>query len=292
MTASSSSPCAPPVSFAGHRVPRKPLVKNRAYFAAANDAIAAGYRPCKRCRPLDTDGRPPAWVARLLDAVEREPQTRRSDADLRRAGIDPIRARRYFQKHYGMTFQAYCRRRRMGEALRQIQRGAKLDDVALGNGYESHSGFREAFTRLFGLPPGQGRTAGCVVVAWTESPVGPLLLGANDEGVCLLEFTDRQALERQIAALRRHFACAIVPGTHPHLEQLQRELSAYFAGTLRQFTAPLVYPGTAFQRQVWGQLRQIPYGETQSYEDIARAVGAHGPSAPWGRPTAATASRS
>ena|SRR5947209_5448869 len=255
---------------------RKPLAKNREYYATAKEAIASGYRPCKRCRPLDSNGRPPKWVAQLLDAVERDPQTRRSDADLRRAGIDPIRARRYFQKQYGMTFQAYCRGRRMGEALRQIKRGAKLDDVALGNGYESHSGFREAFTRLFGLPPGQGRTAGCIVVGWAESPVGPLLMGANDDGVCLLEFTDRRALETQIATLRRRFGCAIVPGTHPHLDRLLCELTAYFARTLRQFTVPLIYPGSAFQCKVWDQLLRIPYGETRSYEEIARAVGTPG----------------
>jgi AraC family transcriptional regulator, regulatory protein of adaptative response / methylated-DNA-[protein]-cysteine methyltransferase len=255
---------------------RKPLPKNREYYATAKAAIAAGYRPCKRCRPLQTDGQPPDWVAQLLGDVERDPQARQRDKDLRRAGIDPARARRYFQKHYGMTFQAYCRGRRMGEALQQIKRGAALDDVALGNGYDSHSGFRDAFTRLFGMPPGKGRTAGCVVVGWVESPVGPLLMGANDDGVCLLEFTDRRALETQIATVRRRFACALVPGTHAHLDRLQSELAAYFAGTLQEFTVPLVYPGSPFQCKVWEQLRQIPYGATRSYEQVARAVGTPG----------------
>jgi AraC family transcriptional regulator, regulatory protein of adaptative response / methylated-DNA-[protein]-cysteine methyltransferase len=252
---------------------RKPLPKNREYYATARAALFAGYRPCKRCRPLATDGQPPDWVARLLAEVDRDPQTRWRDQDLRRQGIDPARARRYFHKHYGMTFQAFCRGRRMAEAFRQIKRGKKLDDVALGNGYESHSGFREAFARTFGRPPGQARAAGCIVVRWAESPVGPLLMGATDEGVCLLEFTDRRALEAQIATVRRRFACAIVPGTHAHLEQLQAELNDYFAGTRREFTVPLVYPGSPFQQRVWQQLLQIPYGETCSYDDVARAVG-------------------
>lgn len=252
---------------------RKPLAKNREYYATARAAIFAGYRPCKRCRPLETDGRPPEWVARLLAAVERDPQARWRDQDLRQLAIDPARARRYFHQHYGMTFHAYCRGRRMGEALHQIKNGARLDDVALGNGYESHSGFREAFARTFGRPPGQGRTAGCVVVTWVESPLGPLLMGATDDGVCLLEFTDRRALETQLSAVRRHFASAIVPGEHKQLLRLQDELKRYFAGSLREFTVPLVYPGTPFQRKVWEQLRKIPYGETRSYEDIARAVG-------------------
>jgi AraC family transcriptional regulator of adaptative response/methylated-DNA-[protein]-cysteine methyltransferase len=252
---------------------RKPLPKNREYYATAKQALFAGYRPCKRCRPLETDGQPPAWVAQLLGAVEADPQARWRDADLRRVAIDPARARRYFVKHYGMTFQAYCRGRRMNEALQQIKRGAQLDDVALGNGYNSHSGFRDAFARTFGRPPGKGREAGCVVVAWAESPLGPLLMGATDDGVCLLEFTDRRALETQIDTVRRRFRCAVVPGNHKYLDQLQDELERYFARKLQKFRVPLVYPGTPFQQRVWDELLKIPYGETRSYEDVARAVG-------------------
>jgi AraC family transcriptional regulator of adaptative response/methylated-DNA-[protein]-cysteine methyltransferase len=252
---------------------QRTLAKNREYYATAKEALFAGYRPCKRCRPLETDGRPPEWVAQLLGEVERDPKRRWRDRDLRRLAVDPARARRYFVKHYGMTFQAYCRGRRMNEALVQIKRGARLDDVALGNGYDSHSGFRDAFARTFGKPPGRGHDAGRIVVGWMESPVGPLLIGATDAGVCLLEFTDRRALETQIATVRRCFRCAVVPGNHTHLDRLHDELERYFAGTLRTFRVPLVYPGTPFQCKVWNELLRIPYGETRSYEDIAIAVG-------------------
>src|SRR5437867_3058697 len=81
---------------------RKPLPRNREYFASAKDALFAGYRPCKRCRPMETDGRPPDWVGRLLVEVERNPIGRLRDADLRARAIDPARARRYFNQHYGM----------------------------------------------------------------------------------------------------------------------------------------------------------------------------------------------
>jgi AraC family transcriptional regulator of adaptative response/methylated-DNA-[protein]-cysteine methyltransferase len=255
---------------------RKPLPRNQEYYATAKEALFAGYRPCKRCRPLDTEGRPPDWVERLLAAVERDPAARWRDADLRTLAIDPARARRYFREKYGMTFQAYCRGRRMGEALQQIRRGVALDDVALGHGYESHSGFREAFARTFGQPPGRSRQAGCIVTAWVESPLGPLLVGATEEGICLLEFTDRRALETQFATLRRRFACAIVPGKQAHIDQLQEELAQYFAGTRTQFDVPVIYPGSPFQHAVWEQLLRIPYGETRSYEDVARALGAVG----------------
>jgi AraC family transcriptional regulator of adaptative response/methylated-DNA-[protein]-cysteine methyltransferase len=99
-------------------------------------------------------GASPEWVTRLLDAVETNPERRLRDGDVRALGIDPARARRYFLEHYGMTFHAYCRGRRLAGALRQLRGGAALDDVALGTGWESHSGFREAFARTFGTSPG------------------------------------------------------------------------------------------------------------------------------------------
>jgi AraC family transcriptional regulator of adaptative response/methylated-DNA-[protein]-cysteine methyltransferase len=255
---------------------RTPLPKNREYFASAAQAALAGYRPCKRCRPLEVDGRPPPWVADLLEQVHAASGGRVSDKQLRSQGIDPARARRYFLEHYGMTFQAYCRGRRLGEALQQIHDGAGLDAVTLGNGYESHSGFREAFSRTFGQPPGRGRSAGAVLVDWAESPLGPLVLGVTDRGVCLLEFAEPNRLNGQLVRLRRRFAAPIVPGRHDLLAQLKDELRRYFAGTLRAFRVPLHYPGTAFQRRVWEGLLQIPYGETRSYEALAEAVGCRG----------------
>jgi AraC family transcriptional regulator of adaptative response/methylated-DNA-[protein]-cysteine methyltransferase len=253
---------------------RKPLARNVQYFASVKEAIFAGFRPCKRCRPLDTDGRPPAWVQMLLTAVERDPAARLGAKQLRKLNIDPARARRYFLKHYGMTFQAYCRGRRMSEALQQIREGAPLDDVGLGHGYESTSGFREAFQQTFGKPPGRARTEDCIVTDWIESPIGPFVAGCTPAGICLMEFSDRRMLEAQFATLRKRFGCAIVPGKHEHLDRLKAELGEYFAGTRRQFAVPLIYPGTAFQQRVWNGLLKIPYGETCSYEDLANAVGA------------------
>lgn len=255
---------------------RAALPENRQFFGSAREAVFAGYRPCKRCRPLATNGRPPEWVARLLGEVEKNPARRLRDADLRAWEIDPARARRYFLKNYGMTFQAYSRGRRMSKALTQIRRGAPLDDVTLGHGYDSHSGFRDAFQRTFGQPPGQSRQADCITVGWVESPVGPLLLGACNDGVCLLEFTDRRALETQMAILRKRFGCAIVPGNHESLDRLRDELSRYFAGTLTEFTVPLHYPGSPFQKAVWDGLCKIPYGATLSYEGLADRVGTPG----------------
>lgn len=252
---------------------RKPHLENVEFFASAREAVFAGFRPCQRCRPMSTNGQPPEWVQDLFSTIDRDPTARYSDSYLRAQGIDPARARRFFLKNYGMTFQAYCRGRRLGKSLEQIRLGADLDDVALGNGYTSHSGFREAFVRTFGQAPGQSRSADCVVTTWIESPLGPFIAAATTEGLCLLEFTDRRMLEAQFVTLRRRFKRAIVPGENDHLNRLKDELSKYFDGTLKKFGVKLVYPGTPFQERVWEELLRIPYGATVSYEDIAKKIG-------------------
>lgn len=254
---------------------RKPLARNVEYFRTVKEAMFAGFRPCKRCRPLEVPGAHPEWVAGLLDRLEREPDRRIRDSDLRAAGVEPEKARRYFQQRYGMTFHAFARGYRLRRAFEQLRRGVKLDEVAMSHGFESHSGFRDAFERLVGQPPGRGRSSECVTVCWIESPVGPLVAGATDRGVCLLEFSDRRMLEAQLASVRQRIG-AVLPGTHPLLEQLRGEIAEYFAGTRRAFSVPLVYPGTPFQVRVWDALRHIPYGETYSYEKLAWAVGAPG----------------
>ena len=251
---------------------RKPLKRNTVFYRNAKEALFAGFRPCKRCRPLDTDGRPPDWVGKLLKLVDKDPEARIRDAEIRDMGIDPARARRYFQTHYNMTFQAYCRSRRLGTALQRIREGHPLDDVILGHGFESHSGFRDAFRRTHGKAPGDSREATCVWTKLIETPLGPIILGATPHGACLLEFSDRRMLESQFETLRQRFRCAIVPGENEHLIQLEKELADYFAGKLKDFKTPLVYPGTPFQERVWNALRRIPYGETRSYEDLGRSI--------------------
>jgi AraC family transcriptional regulator of adaptative response/methylated-DNA-[protein]-cysteine methyltransferase len=251
---------------------RKPLPKNVEYFATARAALVAGYRPCKRCRPLEVDDGPP-WASQLLAEVERDPASRITDRELSARGIDPATARRHFLRRYGMTFQAFARARRLAGALQQIRNGGALDAAAFDCGYESHSGFREAFARTFGDSPRRLRQRDCVRVSWLDSPLGPLVAGATADGVCLLEFSDRRMLETQLATVRRLFAAPVVPGSNDHLEALRAELAAYFAGELRSFSVPLVYPGTPFQVRVWNALRAIPFGETRSYEDLAKTVG-------------------
>lgn len=110
-------------------------------------------------------------------------------------------------------------------------------------------------------------------VAWFDSPVGMLVGGATNDAVVLLQFADDMPRADVITLLERRYARPISETGNPHLTVLSAELASYFSGTLKQFSVPLTYDGSGFQRDVWGELLKIPYGETRSYQDIADALG-------------------
>jgi AraC family transcriptional regulator of adaptative response/methylated-DNA-[protein]-cysteine methyltransferase len=261
---------------------RKPKPEHLRFFSSAREAVFAGFRPCLRCRPMHARATP-AWVDRLVQAASRADR-RLTDADLRRMKLEPATVRRFFLKQYGMTFHAFARGRRLSDAFQRLRAGASLDEVAM-TGFESHSGFRDAFVRTFGDAPARSRTADHIVVSWIETPLGPMIAGATSSGLCLLEYTDRRMLEGQVETMRRRFTTArrqgdpahpvaAIPGESPFIDAARDQLARYFSGALREFTVPLVAPGTPFQERVWHELLKIPHGQTRSYEDLARAVGA------------------
>jgi AraC family transcriptional regulator, regulatory protein of adaptative response / methylated-DNA-[protein]-cysteine methyltransferase len=134
----------------------------------------------------------------------------------------------------------------------------------------------EDFASHFGEPADGVRSAECVLAAWLPTPLGPMVAAATARGVCLLEFTDRGRLERQLTILRRRLRLDVVRGENDHLIRLREELGQYFAGRRRAFELPLHTTGTPFQERVWQELQRIPYGETRSYVAVAEALGCPG----------------
>ena len=252
---------------------KKPARENVDFFATAGEALHSGYRPCLRCNPMDPDRRPPKLIERLRAEVERAPGGRLTDKELAALSIDPSTARRQFKRHYGMTFQAYHRARRMGLALRQVHRGARVEEAQNESGYVSASGFRDAFARIFGEAPTTAKNRGGLFAQRIETPLGAMLAIADDEGLRLLEFVDRRAMERELSILRRRLRTNVVPGEHPHLTAIGEELADYFAGKNLEFDVPLAPIGSEFEQKVWKLLGSIPVGETRSYSWMAERLG-------------------
>jgi AraC family transcriptional regulator of adaptative response/methylated-DNA-[protein]-cysteine methyltransferase len=252
---------------------RKPKRENVEFFPSAADALHHGYRPCKLCTPLEAPGEAPDWLRPFLDDVHAAPEKRWKDQDLRDRGLEPDRVRRWFQKHHGVTFHAYGRALRLAMAFGRIQEGVGVAAAAYGAGYESLSGFAEAFAKTTGEAPARSQTLRLVTVTRILTPLGPMVAGATGAGVCLLEFADRRMLETQIERIEKALDARALPGISPHVALLERQLAEYFAGTRRTFTVPLVTAGTPFQERVWQALQEIPCGETRSYQDQANAIG-------------------
>jgi AraC family transcriptional regulator of adaptative response/methylated-DNA-[protein]-cysteine methyltransferase len=248
------------------RTPREDQLE---FFATTRDALFAGYRACKRCRPMDREDKVPEWLKPLLNAVDHDQHARWTDADIRAFKVSPDRVRRWFQKNHGMTFHAYARSRRLGLALDQIRRGTSVVSSALDHGYDSLSGFNEAFRHALGTNPRTAKNATIVHVTRIITPLGPMIAAATDTAVCLLEFADRRMLELQLRRVQKHFNAFFLAASNSILEGLKSELARYFDGTLQQFTVPVVAPGSDFQRAVWAKLQEIPFGSTASYSGIA-----------------------
>ena len=252
---------------------KRPRVENVEFFPTVNEALHGGYRPCLLCRPMDTIKPAPPLVERLRRTVEAAADGRVTDKDLAAMGVEPSTARRQFQAYHGMTFHAYQRARRMGLALRDVKSGRPVIEVQLERGYESTSGFREAFARVFGAPPRGAKDAACLMARRLETPLGTMLALADDAGLRLLEFVDRRGLERELVQIRRRLKCAIVPGNHAILDRTAGQLTEYFAGQRKHFDLPLAPVGSVFQLRVWRELGRIPPGQTRSYADMAKRLG-------------------
>lgn len=105
-----------------------------------------------------------------------------------------------------------------------------------------------------------------------ETVLGIMIAGATDKGVCLLEFSDRKMLPTEYKDLKRLLNTTIEEGENKHLKQLRKQLIEYFKGKRKEFSVPLLTPGTEFQQAVWKELQNIPYGSTRSYQEQSVAL--------------------
>jgi len=115
-----------------------------------------------------------------------------------------------------------------------------------------------------------------IVLRNLNSPLGEMIAGATDKGVCFLEWHDRGGVERIKQRVEKRYKVPLVKGNNRYLDQLEKELVDYFGGKLKKFGVKIDVTGTPFEKKVWEQLLQIPYGETRSYTQIGNRLGKPG----------------
>ncbi len=252
---------------------RQPLFENCEFHATAEASLLAGFRPCLRCKPLNHPDETSDVITRLISAVEQDPSRRWRDADFDELGMHASTARRHFRRHFGMTFVQYARARRLGVVFKAIRQGDRVINAQLESGFESGSGFRDAFSRIMGAAPVNAHTQTLLQVEWLDTPLGPMIAIAEETALWLLEFADRRGLEREIERLRVAHRAAILPGSTAVHAQLAGELSQYFSGECLSFKTSFDARGSDFRRSVWQALISIPPGQTRSYGQLAAKLG-------------------
>lgn len=252
---------------------KKPKLENCRFYETVGECIEAGFRPCKRCYPLAPMVKADPVIAKLLDALNADPTRRWSEADVVGLGLDASTVRRSFKRHFGMTFLEMARQRGLREGFETMSGGGKVIEAQIDAGFESASAFRAVFAKLLGQAPGDFVDNASLRANWIETPLGSMVCVSDKNALHLLEFIDRKALPYELRKLRDSVRDNLGIGCFAPSEQIEQELTAFFAGECADFKTPLMLHGTPFSREVWQNLRQIPAGETRSYKQLAEAIG-------------------
>jgi AraC family transcriptional regulator of adaptative response/methylated-DNA-[protein]-cysteine methyltransferase len=256
---------------------RRPRRENVTFYPDRAAAEAAGYRPCRRCRPDSTSPtlRRVARACRSIEAAAELGQVPRLSELAREAKLSPFHFQRLFKKTVGVTPRAYAaaaRIRRLHERL-PSQRSVSEAIYAAGFGSASNAYRRGAVT--LGMTPrrfSRGAPGESIRFAFGGCSLGTILVAATTQGVCALLLGDDEALLQQ--ELQQRFSRAqLVPADAAFGSWVAQAVALVDAPQTAP-ALPLDIRGTAFQRRVWQALQDIPGGSTASYAEVAARIGA------------------
>ncbi|HZG21910.1 MAG TPA: bifunctional DNA-binding transcriptional regulator/O6-methylguanine-DNA methyltransferase Ada [Herbaspirillum sp.] len=255
---------------------RTPLRKNVAFHSSGAAAEAAGFRPCKRCRPdlpplQERHAQAIAQACRLIEAAEQAPATE----DLAQAvGLSRYHFHRLFKAHTGLTPKAYGDARRAQRLRQQLASRASVTEAFYEAGFNSSGGFYAHRNADLGMKPAAYRHGGRgekIRFAVAQCWLGALLVAATEQGICAVTLgEDAEILVQQ---LQDRFAQAELAPGDAAFEQTLAQVLAALDDPQRGATLPLDVRGTAFQQRVWQALREIPPGVTLSYAELAARIG-------------------
>jgi AraC family transcriptional regulator of adaptative response/methylated-DNA-[protein]-cysteine methyltransferase len=251
--------------------------ENIAFHLTPKDAEAAGFRPCKRCKPNQAPlaEQHAAVIARLCRVIEHAETLPTLDQLAAQALMSPFHLHRVFKAVTGLTPKAYAvahRARRVRSTLSRS--GGSVTDAIYDAGYNSNGRFYAESNRLLGMTPSSFRTGGAnteIRFAIGECTLGSILVATSARGVCaILLGDDPEVLARD---LQDRFPRASLIGGDETFEALVAKVVGLVEAPQLGLDLPLDVRGTAFQQRVWQALREIPAGQTASYADVANRIG-------------------
>jgi AraC family transcriptional regulator, regulatory protein of adaptative response / methylated-DNA-[protein]-cysteine methyltransferase len=256
---------------------RRPRRENVAFHATCAEAEAAGFRPCKRCRPneaalAERQAAAVAGACRLIEEAEEAPSLA---ALATTAGLSRFHFHRVFKAVTGVTPKAYADAHRARRVRDELAQRETVTEAIYGAGFNSSGRFYAAAPGLLGMTPTEFRAGGegaSIRFAVGECSLGSILVAATEKGVCTIHFGDDP--EVLVRELQDHFPKAQLIGGDARFEQLVAQVVAFVEAPARALDLPLDVRGTAFQQRVWQALREVPPGTTVSYAEIARRIGA------------------
>ena len=253
---------------------RRPKRRNVVFFETPAAAAAAGFRPCRRCRPNQGTPRAEAVIraCQLIAESETPPNLDRLAA---MSGMSRFHFHRLFKRELGVTPKQYADAWRHARLRESLPSAASVTEAIYGAGYESPARFYEQARFALGMPPGDYKAGGRGQAIWyalADSALGRVLVAGTARGLCAIFFGDADAALE--AELRIRFENARLVAADETMRECVAETAAFIDMPKGVFHLPLDIQGTAFQQKVWAALRDIPFGETATYSDIARKIGA------------------
>ena len=255
---------------------RQPRRENVEFHATPAAAEAAGFRPCKRCKPTAQGlaERHAAVVAKACRLIEQAEELPSLDDLARGAGLSPFHFHRVFRSVTGVTPKAYADAHRGRRVRDELKSAGTVTEAIYGAGFNSNARFYESSDDLLGMTPSEFRDDGAgatIRFAVGECSLGSILVAATDKGVCAIQFgDDPDALVRN---LQDAFSKAKLVGGDAAFEQLVAKVVGFIEAPQHGLDLPLHVRGTAFQQKVWRALRKIRPGTTASYAAIAERIG-------------------
>ena len=256
---------------------RRPKRAHVRFHDSPASAEAAGFRPCKRCKPdqsasASQHGVKVEQACRLIEAAEEPPTLHQLAAAV---GLSPYYFHRLFKAATGVTPKAYANAQRNARVRASLGSGATVTEAIYDAGFNSNGRFYATATEALGMSPTAFRAGGAdteIRYAVGACSLGSVLVAASDKGVCAILLGD--ASEALLADLRRQFPRAAIADGGKDFAALAAKVIDRVETPGAGLDLPLDIRGTAFQHRVWEALRRIPAGTTASYTDIAEAIGA------------------